>query len=80
MIKRWIIKSNKWYDSLIELKDVYFFFGIIILSLLIIVILSNVFNIWWLFPTLILVFISWRIPYIWWDIEKTIEDIEKRDY
>jgi len=80
MIKRWIIKSNEWYDNLKEPKRTLFFFLALFLPLLIIVIVQSILGIWYPMVIWMVLFCIWRVPYTFISIKDTIESVEDRDY
>ncbi len=55
-----IIKSNKWYDNLSEIKRLLFFIIVIMGSLIFVQYLSYVKDIMWAFPIWALVILIWR--------------------
>lgn len=62
-MKKLIIKSNKWYDNLPEIKrDIIF---VCILFVIIITdYISNIIDLFWLFPLSVFLIVFWRIAYI----------------
>lgn len=62
-IRNAIYRSNEWYDDLPELKRFLIFLWVIGGSLFITQILLYVYNIWYAFPIVTFIFVSWRIIY-----------------
>jgi len=59
MIK-WIIKTNDWYDNLKSTKRLLFFLFVIMIPILISQYLQVSYDIWCVFPILVILIVIWR--------------------
>lgn len=63
-MKKIIIKTNQWYDTLPEFRRALFFLIVILGSLLISQYYMHVEKLFWIFPVWVLSMSGWRIAYI----------------
>lgn len=74
-MKKFIIKSNEWYDDLKEPKRVLFFVVVVMGSLIFAQYLMYAKNFIWAFPIWALTVSSWRVSY---SFIRATEDYKKR--
>jgi len=75
-MKKFIIRTNKWYDNLPELKRFLFFLIVIMGSLFVAQYLMYVEDFIWAFPIWALLVCFWRIGYVfiqWYENAKNNE-------